>query len=381
MASVSIKDIAARTGVSFQTVSKVLKGKGSVSPETRAWILEVAEQLGYVPNAVARSLVSQRTGTIGVVASDLSDYVLAQFIVGAEHEARRQGQCVIIGSIDVLGIDSERYIRLLMERRVDGILLAAPQLEHDTRVGEMLRGKLPVVSLHYVPGDGIVMVGSHQSQTGFIATQHLLELGHRRIGVVTGPQNRRVTQSRLRGYKRALQSMHVEYTPDLVEEGDWEVDGGYAAAQRLLKRVPDITAIFAQNDIMAIGVLSALHDLGRRVPQDCAVVGCDDIPIAAHTIPSLTTVHLPFYETGEAAMRLLLDIIAHQVSLIPSDDPQRRDGEDGVSDSVLPGRKANEPALISPPIHLVRRASSGNSMQRSSTDLSSNIATGTDYAN
>jgi LacI family transcriptional regulator len=353
MAPVSIKDIAARAGVSFQTVSKVLKGKGSVSPETRAWILEVAEQLGYVPNAVARSLVSQRTGTIGVVASDLSDHVLAQFIVGAEREARRQDQCVIIGTIDTQGTDSERYIRLLMERRVDGILLAAPQLEHDTRVGEMLR-TLPVVGIHSIPGDAIVMVGSHQSQTGFIATRHLLELGHRRIGTVTGPQNRRVTQSRLRGYQRALQAMNVEYTPELVEEGNWEVDGGYAAAQRLLKRVPDITAIFAQNDMMAIGVLSALYDQGWRVPQDCAVVGCDDIPIAAHTIPSLTTVHLPFYETGEAAMRLLLDIIANQ---------------------------ATEQALISPPIHLVQRASSGNPVQCAGTDLSSNIPTGTDYAN
>src|SRR5579883_1503581 len=120
MASVSIKDIAARAGVSFQTVSKVLKGKGSVSPETRAWILEVAEQLGYVPNAVARSLVSQRTGTIGIVTTDFSDYVLAQFVVGAEHEARRQGQCTIVGSVDAEGADSERYVRLLRseERRV-----------------------------------------------------------------------------------------------------------------------------------------------------------------------------------------------------------------------------------------------------------------------
>ena len=345
MASVSIKDIAARAGVSFQTVSKVLKGKGSVSPETRAWILEVAEQLGYVPNAEARSLVSQRTGTIGVVASDFRDYVLAQFVVGAEREARRRDQCVIIGSIDEKGTDSERYMRILIERRVDGILLAAPQLEHDAQVGEMVRGKLPVVSIHHIPGDGVVMVGSHQSQTGFIATQHLLELGHRRIGTIIGPQNRRVVQSRLRGYQRALQAMNIEYSPDLVEEANWEVEGGYAATLRLLARVPDLTAIFVQNDTMAIGVLSALHDQGRRVPQDCAVVGCDDIPFAAHTIPALTTIHLPFYETGEAAMRLLLDLITDQTA---------------------------EPQRVSPPFHLVRRASSGLHLSRSDTNLSTN---------
>lgn len=346
MPPVSIKDIAARAGVSFQTVSKVLKGKGAVSAETRAWILDVAEQLGYVPNALARGLVSQRTGTIGVVASDFRDYVLAQFVVGAEREARRQGQCVIVGSIDEEGTDSERYIRILIERRVDGILLAAPQLEQNQSVGEILRGKLPVVSIHHVPGEGIVMVGSHQSQTGFIATQHLLELGHWRIGTIVGPKNRRVVQSRLRGYQRALQTMSIEYAPELVEEGNWEVDGGYAAAQCLLKRVPDLTAIFVQNDTMAIGVLSALHNLGRRVPEDCAVVGCDDIPLAAHTIPALTTVHLPFYETGEIAMRVLLDLIVNQA--IGTGDAQ----------------------LVSPPVHLVRRASTGWSVEHAGADSS-----------
>ena len=331
MGSVSIKDIALQTGVSFQTVSKVLKGKGSVSSETRARILATADQLGYVPDAVARSLVSQRTGTIGIVASDFSDYVLAQLVVGAEHEARRQGQCVIVGSIDKSGSDGERYIRILMERRVDGILLAAPQLEPNAQVGEMLGGRLPVVSMHYIPGDSIVKVGSHQSQIGFIATQHLLELGHRSIGTIIGPRSRRVVRSRLRGYQRALNAMNIECPSELVEEGNWQVDSGYKAAQRLLKRIPDLSAIFVQNDTMAIGVLSALHHQGRRVPEDCAVVGCDDIPIAAYTIPALTTVHLPFYENGEVAMQVLLKIIANQEI---------------------------EPEPISLPVHLVRRASS-----------------------
>jgi LacI family transcriptional regulator len=334
---ISIKDIAAKAGVSFQTVSKVLKGRGSVSPETRAWILEVAEQLGYVPNALARGLISQRTSTIGIVASDFTDFVLAQFVVGAEREARHQGQCVIIGAIDQQGTDFERYVRVLMERRVDGILLAAPQLEQDGRVGGLLRGPIPVVSLHHVPGEGISMVGSHQSQTGLLATQHLLELGHRRIGTIIGPRERRVTQSRLRGYQRALESAGVAYRSDLVEESDWQVEGGYTATLRLLERVPDITAIFAQNDTMAMGVLSALHELGRRVPDDCAVVGCDDIPLAAHTVPSLTTVRLPFYETGEVAMRLLLDIIARQIT-----EPQK--------------------VLMPAPVYLVQRASSGSSI-------------------
>src|SRR6266702_8496756 len=200
MASVSIKDIAACANVSFQTVSKVLRGEGSVSPETRAWILAIAEELGYVPNTLARSLVSQRTGTIGVVANDFSDYVLTQFVVGAEREARRQGQCAIVGSLDHEGSDSQRYVRLLLERRVDGILLAAPQFEHNTQVGEMLVGKVPVVSMFHIPGVSLPRVGSDHEETGFIATRHLLELGHRRFWSFIGPAERRVDSFPSRRY-------------------------------------------------------------------------------------------------------------------------------------------------------------------------------------
>ncbi len=315
---VSIKDIAAQTGVSFQTVSKVLKGQGTVAPETRKWILEVSEQMGYVPNALARSLVNQQTATIGIVASDFSDYVLAQFVVGAEREARRQEKSVIVGVIDEEGMEAERLIRILLEQRVNGIVLAAPQMEQNPRVGEMLRGQLPVVSMYHVPGGGIPTVGSDHAHTGFLATQHLLDLGHKRIGTIIGPLDRQATQTRLRGYRRALLAADIEASPQLVEESDWQVAGGYTATQRLLERVPDITAIFSQNDMMAVGVLSALRDRGMRVPQDFSLVGCDDITLAAYTVPALTTVHLPFYETGEVAVRLLLDIITKRTT-----DPKR----------------------------------------------------------
>ncbi|MBA2680752.1 MAG: LacI family DNA-binding transcriptional regulator [Ktedonobacteraceae bacterium] len=329
---VSIKDIAAQTGVSFQTVSKVLKGQGTVAPETRKWILEVAEQMGYVPNALARSLVNQQTATIGIVANDLSDYVLAQFVVGAEREARRQEKSVIVGVIDEEGMEAERLIRILLEQRVTGIVLAAPQLERNPGVREMLRGQVPVVSMYHVPGGGIPTVGSDHARTGLLATQHLLDLGHRRIGTILGPQDRQATQTRLRGYQRALSAAGIEADPELIEESDWLVEGGYAATRRLLERVVDITAIFAQNDMMAVGVLGALREMGRRVPEDFSVVGCDDITLAAYTVPALTTVHLPFYETGEMAVQLLLDIIT---------------------------KRTTNPKKILLPVHLVQRASTG----------------------
>jgi LacI family transcriptional regulator len=288
----------------------VLNGKGSVSAQTRERILDAAKTLGYVPNALARSLVTRSTCTIGIVASDLSDAELARFVVGAEREARRQGHGVLIGSIDRDGADAERYLRMLLERRVDGILTAAPQMERDARVGELLRGPVPAVSIHRVPGGGVPLVGSDHVETALLATRHLLGLGHRRVATIAGARDRQVTSMRLEGYERALEEADVPYDPALVESGNWNADEAYTATLRLLDRAPDITAVYAQNDLMALGVMSALHGQGLSVPDDVAVVGCDDIPMAKHAIPPLTTVHVPFYETGEAAVRLLLDIIA-----------------------------------------------------------------------
>lgn len=306
----SIKTVAAAAGVSFQTASKVLNGKGSVSPETRERIVRAAARLRYVPNAAARSLVTRSTRTIGVVATRLTDPVLVQFVVGAEREARRQGHCVIIGSLDEDGADGEEYLRMLVERRVDGLLLAAPELEQAAYVMPIIGGRLPAVALQGIAGAELSCAGTDQVRVGELATGHLLELGRRRIATVTGRTSRHAVRDRLRGYQRALRSAGLELDASLVEHADWEVDGGYRATLRLLERVSDLDAIFVHNDTMAIGVLSALHERGRRVPDACAVVGCDDIPAAAHTIPRLSTVRIPFFDLGEAAMRLLLDAIS-----------------------------------------------------------------------
>lgn len=332
MTHASLRDVALKAGVSFQTAGKVLNGKGSVSPETRERIFDAAQTLGYVPNALARSLVTNSTCTIGIVASDLSDAELARFVIGAEREARRRGHGVLVGSIDSVGSDAERYLRMLVERRVDGILTAAPQLEHDPKIGGLLGGDVPAVSIHRIPGVEVSLVGSDHVETALLATRHLLGLGHRRIATVTGSNDRQVTAMRLRGYERALGEAGVPYEEDLVESGDWQAEKAYEATLRLLGRAPDITSFYAQNDVMAFGVLSALHGLGVRVPEDCAVVGCDDIPLSGHAIPPLTTVHVPFFETGETAVRVLLDIIAGRTG-----GPQR--------------------VLL--PVHLVRRGTCG----------------------
>ena len=306
---VSVKDVAARSGVSFQTTSKVLNGGGSVSEATRARILQVAGDLGYVPNLQARSLVMQRSQTIGLIAGDLSDRNLSRTIVGAEREARRQGYSLMITSIEPEGSGTEYALPAMMERRVDGIFLVAPQMEEDLALAHVLDRTLPVVSLHHVPGDAVATVTADDEMAGYLATKHLSDQGHRVIAMVTGPTGRQSTQDRIRGYERALAGAKVRYAEDLVSDGHAELLAAQTAVTRLFERNPRITAVFAQSDVMAIGALRALGALGKRVPQDCSVVGCDDIDSAAYTSPPLTTIHMPFYETGSEAMRLLLDMI------------------------------------------------------------------------
>ena len=308
---VSIKEVAARAGVSFQTASKVLNGGDvRVSPQTAERILAAAGELGYRPNTIARSLVQRASATIGLVASDATDVAIAQASVAAEQAARRHGHSVLVGHLAMGGADGADIVRTLIERRVDGIIAAAPEVEEDSEVAELLRRYVPAVSLQAVPGGGVPMVGSNHRDTGRLATDHLLGLGHTRIGTVTGLFRRRVTRSRLHGYEDALRAAGLEPGEDMVSEGDWTPHGGFAAARLLLERSPDLTAVFVHSDTMATGVLSALWRTGRRVPADVAVVGCDDIPIAEYLTPPLTTVRVPLAETGRQAVELLLRSIA-----------------------------------------------------------------------
>ena len=186
------------------------------------------------------------------------------------------------------------------------MIAAAPQVEDDTEVAELLRAYVPAVSLHSVPGGGVPVVGSNHRKTGRLATEHLLSLGHRTIGTITGPFRRRVVRSRLHGYEDALRQAGIEPEEDLVVEADWTPGRAAEATRLLLQRQPRITAIFVHNDTMAVGVLSALAAAGCRVPGDVAVVGCDDVPLAEYLVPPLTTVHVPLAETGEQATDLLL---------------------------------------------------------------------------
>ena len=315
----SLKDVAERAGVSFQTVSKVLRGTAHRVPtSTRDRIVAAAAELGYIPNQLARGLVSRKTRTLGIVASDLGDWALSQFVSAVEREARAKGHAVIITVVGSDASDGVQCLRTLIEHRVDGIVAAAPHLEDSSAVADLLRQNGPAVSLQHVVGGGVSVVGSDHSLVGRIATNHLIKLGHRRIATITGVSRRRVTKSRLTGYRAALHRAGIAFDPNMLEESDWTALGGASAAGRLMDRLPGLTALVIQNDLMAVGAMSELTRRGRRIPDDVAVVGCDDLPVAAYTSPALTTVHIPFSETGEVAVATLLDHIQGR-----TDSPQR----------------------------------------------------------
>jgi len=301
--------VAARAGVSFQTASKVLNGQaGVVSPATNDRILRAARELGYVPNALARGLVHQSSATIGILSDDFSDGAIARFVTGAQRSVDRAGHTALVVSTPPGG-DHSIPLRRLQEQRVQGILVIAPSLEGDPRLAEALPNTVPLVSLSHIAGTKVPVVGSDHGKTGALVAEHLLSLGHTRVATIIGSRNRRVTASRLKGFQDALEADGVTLEPTAIVEVDWTSAGARSAVHPLMDLHGATTAIFAQTDLMALGVLRALAERGIRVPEDCSVVGCDDLEIAAFLSPPLTTVRIPFEDTGALAALQLLKLV------------------------------------------------------------------------
>lgn len=311
MGRVTIRDVAAAAGVSYQTVSRVINNRPDVAEETRRRVWQVIEELGYQPSAIARGLVSKRTYTLGLITADFSDYFFTQVIVGAEAEARKQGYFFMLCSTERNPDDEPEYLRLLTEREVDGILFARPSTEEDSRhILSLIQQGVPLVTTAYwLPGEKLTVVDVDNVDGGLQATECLIKRGHRRIGMITGPAGWKSVNDRTEGYKLALSKAGIPFDASLVEYGDWSYQSGYEAMQRLLAKAPQITALFAQNDQMAIGAMRALREAGRRIPDDVALVGYDDIPAAAYCDPPLTTIRQPMQQVGKVATHLLIELI------------------------------------------------------------------------
>lgn len=311
----TLKDVAREACVSLASVSRALNGTGVVTESTRARVLEVAARLHYVPNSGAQSLMSRRTRIIGVLLPDLQGEYFAELIRGIDTAARARGLHLLISNSHNGPDDFGAALRAMFGR-VDGLLVMAPSVDAQA-IQERLQGSLPVVLISTADTDG-----SHSSvyvsnaASAYAMVKHLVACGHRRIAHVAGPMANVDARERLRGYRDALAQL-LPNVPEQVLHGDFTEESGYAAVQEMLSGAQMPDAIFAANDMTAIGCLSALTQVGLRVPQDIAVAGFDDIPTSRFVSPPLTTVRVRIADLGSRALDRLAACIDTPQGLQP----------------------------------------------------------------
>ncbi|GAB4473211.1 MAG: substrate-binding domain-containing protein [Anaerolineae bacterium] len=314
----TMRDVAKRAGVSLTTVSHVINETRYVSESVKQRVFAAMEELDYRPNELARSLRRGQTNTIGLVLPDSANPYFAEIGRAIEALAFEAGYSVILGN--TYGeIDKEDvYVEVLRTKQVDGIIFVAAG-DRTTSVRSLLERHFPFVlvdrDLGGVSAD-VVMVDNHQG--GLVVTRHLIGLGHRRIGIVTGPSILTPSADRINGYCKALEEAGIPCEEELLVAGDFRPNSGYHAALHLLDLSHPPTAIFACNDMMAIGVLRAAAERGCRVPDDLAVVGFDNIELAQYTIPALTTFGQPIEDIAQVAVSLLSERIDR-----PEETPRR----------------------------------------------------------
>jgi len=335
--AVSIKDIAKVAEVSHSTVSRALRDSPLISEETKARIQRIAQELGYSPSAIARGLVTKRTQTLGLVVTTIADPFVAEVVRGIEERALDAGYSIILCQSQSDPDRELAAVEILREKRVDAIIVTA------SRVGSLY---LPLLEKLAVPivlinnqqeGRYVHSVGTDNLQGGWLAARYLLELGHTRLGYITGPTWAAASKLRLEGARRALQERGLDFDPTLIAQGDGRVGGGQEAMAQLLRHSPPPTAVFCYNDMTAIGAMRAIQQAGLRVPDDISVMGYDDIAFTAYMVPPLTTIKQHKYEMGyqatEMALALLADGDAVENVLVP--------GELVVRESCAPPRKAH----------------------------------------
>jgi DNA-binding LacI/PurR family transcriptional regulator len=310
---VSIKDIAKAAGVSHSTVSRSLSDSPLVTPDTKARIQRLAREMGYIPDAWARSLVMGETRAVGVVVTTIADPFIAEVVQGIESTAYEHDYTVILASSNSDPSREISAVEMLRSKRVDGVIVTA------SRVGALYQTHLERV------GVPVVLINNHSEQSGhylysvtvdnqhggYLATRHLVELGHRRIAYVTGPLNHSSDTGRLAGYHQALNEAGISFDSALVAPGNGRVESGEQALSELLKAAGPFTAVFCYNDMTAIGLLRAARRFNLAVPQDLSVVGFDDISFASYVCPALTTIAQPQFEMGQQAMQMTLELIKH----------------------------------------------------------------------
>jgi LacI family repressor for deo operon, udp, cdd, tsx, nupC, and nupG len=338
----NIYEVAKRAGVSTATVSRVLSQPNVVAPATRRRVMQAVERLGYEPNSTAKNLRTLRTGKLLVTVPDLSNPFFSLILQGIEDAALREGYSVLVGDTQHDAKREERYALMLKRKEADGLIFLGHRMPEEA--ASYIRAQAPrcapvVNGCEFSPSLGVPSVHIDNAKAAYQAMDHLYGLGHRRIGIVTGPLVSPLSRDRLSGATARAKKQKAE-REFIVMHGDFSIESGAAAADRLLGRSARPTAIFCFNDEMAMGVVEVAKRLGIRVPQQLSVVGFDDIRFSRHMDPPLTTIAQPMRQLGEGTVRLLLSILAG-------------------------GHDAETPESVTLPHKLVVRASTGPPPKRS----------------
>jgi len=308
----TVRDVAKLAGVSPITVSRVINNAGYISQETRGRVEEAIRQLGYVPNTLARSLRLRQTNTLALVLTDITNPFWTTVARSVEDAASDAGFNVILCNTDESEIEQEKYLNVLLQKRVDGVLLVPVRCTRET-VQFIQSQNVPLVVIdRHIPGVEIDSVRCDSEGGGYALVHLMLGQGHRRIAMLSGPQGVSSADDRVAGYRRALAEAGLDHQNELIFYGEFNQQSGYEMMQKTLDAGPRPTAIFAANNFITMGAFKAVRDAGLKVPEDMALVGFDDLPVDLIIDPFFTVASQPAYEMGKQATELILARVAGQ---------------------------------------------------------------------
>jgi LacI family transcriptional regulator len=314
--TITLGDVAREAGVSPSTVSRILNGTAVVAPSKRAAVEAVIEKLGYQPNVLARGLALGQSMSIGVLMQEISSPYYAEVLIGIEKGLAGTDYHPIVVSGHWRAEAESEALDVLLARRVDAIVVMDGRLEHK-RLLRTAQSTPTVVVARMIDGLESQCLRVDNVHGSALGTQHLIDLGHKRIAHIAGPVDNHDAVDRLEGYKQALKAARIKFDPDLVSEGDFTERSGLMAMESLLSRTSNFSALFCANDQMAFGARLALYRRGIRVPDDVSLVGFDDIPGSSYCTPPLTTVRQPSQEVGLAAAAAVLDLMLGRTAKLP----------------------------------------------------------------
>ncbi len=313
----TIKDVAKLAGVSPSTVSRVIADNRRISPATKERVKKLMTELDYHPNMIARSLIKRTSHTLGLILSRSTDSAFSnpffsEIIRGISAVTQSYHYNLMLATAEDYAEEARQCLQMVTEKRVDGILLLASRV-NDELIPELLQNSYPFVVVGRSPEiNKCFSVNNDNIQAAYLAVRHLFNLGHQKIALLNGPEEYILCQDRYEGYRFAFREFGIEHDPLLVKKGAFSQDDGYRLTLELLTLKPPPTAIFAVDDLMALGAYKAIKEKKLRIPEDIAVVGFNDDPLASVIEPNLTTVRIPIYEMGVAASKMIIALLQNQ---------------------------------------------------------------------